>query len=389
MTTGPMANIPTGDRAIEIILTVLEDSDLLDHIAFTDVNVLSISCRRLFIIREDIQKQWFRAQIRNASNQSNSDDSAESKVSEFLDSLLSEAFSEGCVWPFELAVSAYPDDESIQSNLSSWMDEIVSSEGGMSSSAPHLEIAKLLLTANDKSDDPQISKEYLQECCGDAATSNELSLFNVLWEYSSSESDRNSGILDHSILEQAFSSHCGVSTLNFFLKSLDIKFCCRIEKTDDDLEILHIQPFLDAALAVMLETRRGFSGKSVVERLLALGANPYNAMISESIAYKNIKLYRAVLSKDIDRLKSILETYAKSGVLISEDSFDNPLARLLLKQFASDIKESVDYLIELEVLDPFALVLLDLGTPPNSDNGWTLQTATIAAGTVTWYLQGS
>ncbi|KAJ3278487.1 hypothetical protein HDU76_009875, partial [Blyttiomyces sp. JEL0837] len=134
------------------------------------------------------------------------------------------------------------------------------------------------------------------------------------------------------------------------------------------------------ALAEILAMRYPFDIKSGVERLLALGANPLNAMISEPSAYENIKYYKTRSTKDESNLKLILETYAKSGVLISQNSFDYPLARLLVKQFASDITMSVDYLIEMKVLDQFALVLLGVGPPPgNHQNGWTLHTATIAA----------
>ncbi|KAJ3302364.1 hypothetical protein HDU76_005537 [Blyttiomyces sp. JEL0837] len=164
---------------------------------------------------------------------------------------------------------------------------------------------------------------------------------------------------------------------------------------------MYVQPLLDAALLLVTEncTNKPYF-IPLMERLIAFGATLTEVVIPVNADAKRKNMGSLTLQQNMkssmntrrqlpppkrseevtNEIPPVVNVLVNAGLWISkEESF---LGRTLIGQYRNGVTYFVDYLIEVNALDPFGLVQLGLGPPTLSSSGnalWTIDEAITAA----------
>ncbi|KAJ3331795.1 hypothetical protein HDU76_002204 [Blyttiomyces sp. JEL0837] len=352
-------------RGLQAIIVAVEDADLVNYLDFNDMNALTSSSPILHGNRKTTRIRWMRSYIKIEDSDTcklktgritnTHTDNRNSKLSsEGLDVIIrmvKSAFDNGMYWPIEVLLSVMPNLEPhlLHACTVYCMDNINANENQSKVWSPtQLKICQIFFSFASKTYFSQYGLSTLvvtskAEFQKHLANDN-YDVVKLLWPYAYSRKDLEAGIICQNLVNFIAQASNTTSKIDFVLK-LGIK-TCRISGDDS-------APFLETMLSTVFKLKRHSETVQTVERLIAWGANPMEAVMPIITEKQCPYVHQA--QKEANILKPVMDVLILAGINLT-NLYSSPLGRSLCKQCECRFTFLVDYLIELDQVDVFEAV---------------------------------
>ncbi|KAJ3331796.1 hypothetical protein HDU76_002205 [Blyttiomyces sp. JEL0837] len=283
---------------------------------------------------------------------------------DFAVRMVNTAFENGIYWPLEGLLSILPNLESellyactVYCIAKLDADENVSNVW----SPTQLKICEILLSLLKNEMVLDFKSSFEKHLAND-----QYDVVELFWPYVYSQRDLNAGIIKYDLVEFIAQTSTTVNKINFLLK-LGINTC--------KIPYQEPAPFLETMLSAVFEWTREDEIVETVERLLACGANPMEAVVPNILDKQDTDDFDA--EREADRLKRVVDVLICAGINLQTNMYDSPLGRSLCKQYEDRFTNVVDYLIEKGGVDVFEVVkaVLWISNPPDENNEELLERA--------------
>ncbi|KAJ3331793.1 hypothetical protein HDU76_002202 [Blyttiomyces sp. JEL0837] len=346
-------------------MVAIEDADLVNYLDFNGINALTFSCQILHANRKTTRIRWMRFHFKLEQSEIYKLDprriapfytnvpsiKLSSEGLNFAISLVKTTFDNGIYWPIEGLLSVMPNLEPhlLYACTTYCLDKLNANENQSKVwSATQLKISDILFSLStrtpysvyDLSTPSVTSKPNFRR----HLENDNYDVVKALWPYVYWQKELEAGLIKYNLVEFIAQSPTTINKIDFLLK-LGIK-TCRTRHQE-------YKPFLEAMLSAVFKVKRDDETVQTVERLIALGANPMEAVMP--IAEKNHHRYSEKVQEQANGMAEIVDVLVLAGIDLT-NMYGSVLGRSLCRQYESRYTDVIDYLIELDQVDVFEVV---------------------------------